>query len=68
MNNNTMFIDYPDILTTKHVQHMLGLSKNSVLFLLQNKEIKNFRRGKKYLIPKACVIEYVSKNISSVID
>lgn len=54
-----MFTEYPDILTTKSLQKMLGLSKNSVLDLLKNNDIRHFRKGKKYLIPKACVIEYV---------
>lgn len=54
-----MFHDYPDILSTANLQEILRLSKNSVLDLLQNKQIKHFRKGKKYLIPKACVIDYI---------
>ena len=64
--NNTMFNDYPDILNTKHLQSMLGLSKNSILGLLKNNEIRHFRKGKKYLIPKTCVIDYISAEISCV--
>ena len=59
-----IFDSYPDILNTKHLQNMLGLSKNSILELLKNNEIRHFRNGKKYLIPKLCVMEYVSKKIS----
>ena len=55
-----MFDEYPDILNTNRLQEMLGLSKNSVLELLKTKQIKHFRKGRKYLIPKACVIEYVN--------
>jgi len=59
-----MFEKYPDILTTKQLQSMLGLSKNSILDLLNNHEIKHFRKGKKYLIPKVCVIEYIMRKIA----
>jgi len=62
-----MFKDYPDILNTRTVQTMLGLCKNSVLDLLRKNEIRHFRKGRKYLIPKKCVIEYVSNNIDCAI-
>ena len=54
-----MFEDYPDILSTYCLQKILGLSKNSILDLLKTKQIKHFRKGRKYLIPKKCVIDYV---------
>ena len=57
---NQMFEEYPDVVSTKQLQSMLGLSKNSVLELLHNNEIRHFRKGRKYLIPKLCVIEFIS--------
>ena len=63
MNTENMFNDYPDILTTKQLQEMLCLSKNSVLGLLKDGEIKSLRKGSKYLIPKLCVIEYILAQI-----
>jgi len=59
-----MFTGYPDILNTQHLQDMLGLSKNSILDLLKNNHIKHFRKGRKYLIPKICVVEYISNQTS----
>lgn len=64
MSSDDMFSNYPDILNTKQLQDMLGLSKNSVLDLLKSGEIKYLRKGKKYLIPKICVKEYIMSKIA----
>jgi len=54
-----MFDKYPDVVNTSQLQIMLGLSKNSIMELLNSNQIKYFRKGKKYLIPKVYVIDYV---------
>lgn len=51
---------YPDVLTTAELQDMLGgLCNKTVLGLLWRKEIFSYRVGKRYQIPKTCVIDYL---------
>lgn len=54
-----MLKDYPDIMTPKQVAEVLGLGKNKVNDLLKSKTIGNHRVGRKYLVPKICVIDYM---------
>lgn len=54
-----MFKDYPDIMTTAQVAEALHISMNSVYRLLQTQELGCKRIGRKYIIPKACLIAYV---------
>ena len=55
-----MFSNYPDCLSVIQLQEMLNLGKNSAYKLLETGQIKHRRLGKKYLIPKIYVIEYLS--------
>ena len=50
---------YPDILTVKDVQDILRLGRNSVYKLLENGEIKTIRAGKKYIIPKIYLVQFI---------
>ncbi len=54
-----MFKDYPDIMTAAQVAEALHIGMNSVYRLLQTKELGCKRIGRKYIIPKACLIAYV---------
>lgn len=54
-----MFNEYPDIMTPREVADALHIGMNSVYSMLHNKEIGYKRIGKKYIIPKACLISYV---------
>ncbi|MGN0545198.1 MAG: helix-turn-helix domain-containing protein [Acutalibacteraceae bacterium] len=55
-----MLNSYPDILTPKDLMSILHLGRNSVYELLHNGVIKARKVGKKYLIPKVCVIDYIN--------
>jgi len=57
-----MFANYPDILTTKDLQEILRLSKGSALSLLNSNEITCFKKGRKFLIPKIHLIEYIKNS------
>ena len=60
-----MFKDYPDIVTAKEIYTgMLPLSRKVIYELLDNGTIQSMRAGKKILIPKQCVIDYVEKHMS----
>ena len=59
-NNNNLFSEYKDVLKVDDVMKMLGIGKNTVYDLLRNKKIKSIQLGKKYIIPKKCVIEFIN--------
>lgn len=55
-----MFEEYTDILTVNEVCSALRIGKNTLYDLLKNNIIKSKKVGKKYLIPKICLIDYVN--------
>lgn len=59
MNNKEIFAEYPDVVTPDDLQKMLKIGRNSVYGLLKNKLIKSIRVGKKYIIPKENVIDFI---------
>ncbi len=59
MNNKEIFAEYPDVVTPDDLQTMLKIGRNSVYDLLRNKLIKSIRVGKKYIIPKVNVIDFL---------
>lgn len=56
-----MFDEYNDILTVNEVCKALKIGKNTLYRLLRMGEIKSRQIGKKYLIPKICLIDYINK-------
>ncbi|MBD9051491.1 helix-turn-helix domain-containing protein [Ruminococcus sp.] len=59
MSNKEIFAEYPDVVTPDDLQTMLKIGRNSVYDLLKNKLIKSIRVGKKYIIPKENVIDFL---------
>ena len=57
-----MFAEYPDIVTVKDLQAMLGISRHAAYDLLGEGEISCIRLGNAYKIPKINVINYVLKS------
>ena len=55
-----MFNEYPDVLTVKQVGEALQLGKNKVYELVNSQTICNKRVGRKILIPKVCLIDYIN--------
>ena len=55
-----MFIDYPDIVTVEQITRMLGIGKSAAYALLQSDQIRHVRVGRKYIISKQAVIDFVS--------
>lgn len=54
-----MFREYPDILRIDEIQSMLQIGRNSAYNLLKQGLIKSIKIGKKYIIPKQSVIDFV---------
>ena len=57
-----MFKDYPDVLNVNQLCEMLHIGKNSAYKRLSSGEIKSRRIGRKYVIPKLCVIDYLNSS------
>ncbi len=56
-----MFDDYSDVLTVTDLCDALCIGKNTAYELLKLDVIKNIKVGRKYLIPKVCLIDFVNK-------
>lgn len=54
-----MFDNYDDILTVAEVMELLYVGKNTVYRLLQDGELRGFRIGKSWRVPKAYLEEYI---------
>lgn len=58
-----MFKSYPDVLEVEEVQKMLRIGRNAIYKLLKKGDIKSLRVGKKYIIPKTSVINFLSTTL-----
>lgn len=57
-----MFAEYPDVVTVKQLCTMLGgIGVKTAYKCLHDGEIKSFKVGKGFRIPKKNVIEYLEK-------
>jgi len=54
-----MFDKYPDVLTVEQVAEALSIGRNTAYSLVRNSSIRCIKVGKKYLIPKIFLIEFV---------
>ena len=54
-----MFNDYPDVMSVEQLAKALGIGRNSAYELIRSREIGSKRIGRKILVPKSCVIDYV---------
>ena len=62
MKTQAMFEEYPDVVAVNDLCRMLGgISRKLAYRLLTTQEIKSVRIGRTYKIPKACVIEYLTR-------
>ena len=59
-NSNTRTIEnFPDVFSIKDFAQYLGIGKNTAYAEVKSGAIKSFKLGKKILIPKVYVEEYV---------
>ena len=54
-----MLNQYSDILSVPDVAEVLSIGKNRVYELLDNGDLKGFRIGRVWKIPKDAVLEYI---------
>lgn len=55
-----MFNEYDDVVTVNDVMHMLHIGRSAVYKLLNEGKIKTVRMGKKFIIPKSSIIEFIT--------
>lgn len=56
-----MLESYRDVLTVKELAEVLRIGKNAAYALVRNREIMSVRIGKRYLVPKKKVVEFLEK-------
>lgn len=54
-----MFNEYPDVMTPQLVAEALGVNVKSVYALIRDQVLGCKRIGRKYIIPKICLQQYV---------
>ena len=54
-----MFKDYPDVVSVDILQEMLGICRKNAYLLVKQNKIHSARIGRRYKIPKLCVVEYL---------
>ena len=55
-----MLEEYKDVLTVKDVYEILPIGKNSLYKLLNSDKIRHIKVGRKNLIPKRFLIEFLN--------
>lgn len=61
-NYNNIFTEYPDIVSRKDMQNMLGIGNNTAFNLLNSGEINSIRIGNTHKIPKINIIAFLNKH------
>ena len=56
-----MFDSYPDVVSVEEIQQMLRIGKNAVYQLLKDGAIKSIKVGKRYVVPKKYIIDFLIK-------
>lgn len=55
-----MFKNEPDVLTVPDVIRLLRIGKNSVYGLIKEGKIGSIKQGKKIIVPKVCLVEFLA--------
>lgn len=59
MEYENIFSDYPDVVGVDDLTHMLNIGKNKAYELINTNKIQSIRIGRKHIIPKFRVIEFL---------
>ena len=60
MINNELFSEYDDVVSVEDVMKMLHIGRSNVYKLLNDNSIKKVKIGKRFIIPKRSVIEFIT--------
>jgi len=61
MTNFVCLEQVPLVLQVKDLQKILSISHNTAYALIRSGEIRSIRIGRKYIIPKDAVVQYLSQ-------
>lgn len=56
-----MFESYEDVLDVEETCEVLKIGKNRMYHLLSEREIKGYREGRCWRIPRKSIVEYIEK-------
>ncbi|WP_242301758.1 helix-turn-helix domain-containing protein [Bacillus cereus group sp. BfR-BA-01361] len=59
-----MFENYDDVVNIEDLMEMLNIGRNKAYELLQSGEVRSFKVGKSYRIPKVCIQQYVLSKVN----
>lgn len=59
MEYKNIFSDYPDVVGIDDLTHMLNIGKNKAYELINTNKIQSIKIGRKHIIPKFRVIEFL---------
>ena len=51
--------EYPDVLFVPHLSEILGVSKKTVLKILNDGELQSFKAGREFRVAKLYLLEYM---------
>lgn len=61
-----MLHQYPDVISVSQLAQILGIGLNSAYRIINAQEIGSIRVGKKIIVPKICVEDYLNSARHSV--
>ncbi|GAA6412045.1 helix-turn-helix domain-containing protein [Blautia coccoides] len=56
----SVFVDYPDVVTVEQMSEMLGISTKTAYRMLRKNVIEHFMIGRIYKIPKYHILTYLN--------
>ncbi len=60
LNPNALYCKYNDVVDIDDLQKMLKIGRSSAYEIVKNGRIKTVKIGKRYIIPKQSVIEFLN--------
>lgn len=60
-----MFEEYNDILTIEEVAEALRIGSSQSYRIVRNGQLKGYKEGRDWKIPKSSLIEYITNKISA---
>jgi len=59
-NRVVIFEQYPDVVSIENIMNMLNIGKNTAYSLIRSGQIRHVKIGRKYVIPKHSVIDFLT--------
>lgn len=63
-----MFENYDDVIGIEDLMEVLDIGRSNAYKLLKSGELKSFKIGKVYKIPKKCIEDYIFTKVDSKLE